>query len=80
MGLLRCIGVASHLLVSCRTGSLRGRRSLRDLYTFLGWCAASGLPLVGGLVSGSGYGRSQGGDAAVVDGAVAAGEALDGVG
>jgi len=37
-----------------------------------------GLPLVGCLASGSGYGCSQGWDAAGVDGAVTAGEALDG--
>jgi hypothetical protein len=78
MGPLRCIGVASHLLVSCRTGSLRGRRSLRDLYTFLGWCAASGLPLVGGLVRGSGYGCSQGWYPSGIDDSVTAGEALYG--
>jgi hypothetical protein len=33
--------------LSCRTGSLRGRRSLRDLCTGLGGFAVWALPLVG---------------------------------
>jgi len=33
--------------VSCRTGLLRGGRSLRDFFTGLGWLGAWGLALLG---------------------------------
>jgi hypothetical protein len=57
-------------------------RSLRDLCTFT-WLVRGFGPSVGrrlALTRSAGYGCAEGGDAAVVDGAVAAGETLDGVG
>jgi hypothetical protein len=66
--------------MSCRTGLLRGGRSLRDLYTF-SWLVGGFGPPVGlrsALMRGACYGCAEGGDAAGVDGAVTAGEAFDG--